>query len=185
MERVQAGHYDVVLMDMQMPVMDGYTATRGIRQWEQSHNRGPSPSSRSPPTPRAETRNKCLEAGCTDYLAKPIKKAALFAVIAEHVREATLSEERERATAESAVMVRADPAIADLIPAFMHAMRSRMDTLAQALHARVTGPFARLAIRCTARAGPSDSMPSRPSAQRLNRPPFGKMTRRYVRPWTN
>lgn len=88
-ERFQAGHYDLVLMDMQMPVMDGYTATRLIREWEQANKRRKTPIVALTAFGMAEEERKSFEAGCTDHLTKPIRKATLLAAIAEHRRNVT------------------------------------------------------------------------------------------------
>lgn len=80
-ERVKAGSCDLVLMDMQMPVMDGYTATRAIREWEQAHHRQPIPIVAVTADALKEDMQKGLEAGCTAYLTKPVKKKILLDAI--------------------------------------------------------------------------------------------------------
>jgi two-component system, sensor histidine kinase and response regulator len=75
---VQENDYDAVLMDMQMPVMDGITATRVIR----SHPRFKSlPIIAMTANAMAADREKCLEAGMNDHIGKPIDPDQLFSVL--------------------------------------------------------------------------------------------------------
>jgi PAS domain S-box-containing protein len=70
--------YNLVLMDMQMPVMDGYTATQKIREWEEQHNRPQTPIIALTSHALKGDMEKCLEAGCSDYMSKPIIKPKLL-----------------------------------------------------------------------------------------------------------
>lgn len=73
--------FDVVLMDMQMPVMDGLAATRKIREWERSHRRPPMPIIALTALVLNEELAKVQEAGCTGRLTKPIRKPTLLAAL--------------------------------------------------------------------------------------------------------
>ncbi len=84
----QASHYDIVLMDRQMPVMDGLTATRTIRAWEHDHGRTPTPIIALTASALKGDRESCLSAGCTAYLTKPIRQDVLLQAIHEQARAA-------------------------------------------------------------------------------------------------
>jgi PAS domain S-box-containing protein len=79
-----AGGFDMVLMDMQMPVMDGYAATREIRQVEQAMHWPHTPIIALTAYALSEETDAALKAGCDDYLTKPIKKATLLDAVARH-----------------------------------------------------------------------------------------------------
>ncbi|NGZ28587.1 MAG: response regulator [Magnetococcales bacterium] len=81
LEKFQKDSFDLVLMDMQMPVMDGFQATRAIRQWESQNRKKPTPIIALTAYAMKEDRQRCLEAGCDIYLAKPVRKQALMDAI--------------------------------------------------------------------------------------------------------
>jgi len=77
--------YDLVLMDMEMPIMDGYTATGLIRQWEQMQDTQPVPVIALTAYAFEEDLQKSLEAGCNDHITKPVRKEKLLKVLSEYL----------------------------------------------------------------------------------------------------
>jgi PAS domain S-box-containing protein len=73
----QDRHYDLILMDIQMPEMDGYTATRTIRQQEQDQQRPRTPIIGMTAHALMGDKDQCIDAGMDTYLPKPIVEADL------------------------------------------------------------------------------------------------------------
>lgn len=94
--------YDIVFMDIQMPLMDGYEATRHIRTWE--NEEGMQPTTIIALTAHAfeEHRRACQEAGCTDFLEKPIFREQLFQIIKRYESSELprIGDERDGRTAD-------------------------------------------------------------------------------------
>jgi|GEM_PF-458627 len=85
-DKFTSGKYDLILMDMQMPVMDGYTATRIIRSWERENHVDPTPIVALTAYAFKEDVQKSLEAGCTAHLTKPIKRMKLLEAVQKYAR---------------------------------------------------------------------------------------------------
>ena len=81
----KGGSFDLILMDMQMPVMDGYEATRQIRGLEKEEGRSAIPIIAFTAHALKEEVEKCIDAGCTFHLAKPVKKKELLKIISSFI----------------------------------------------------------------------------------------------------
>jgi CheY-like chemotaxis protein len=85
--KVTAGHFDLILMDMQMPIMDGYAATKAIRRWEEEHKQPPTPIVALTAFALKKETAKIIQAGCNAHLTKPIKKATLLELLSAYQKQ--------------------------------------------------------------------------------------------------
>jgi PAS domain S-box-containing protein len=87
-EKFTAGRFDLVLMDLQMPIMGGLAATRAIREWEKENNRQHTPILAVSANATDEHVQEAKEAGADDHVAKPIVREVLFEAIARYAGSA-------------------------------------------------------------------------------------------------
>jgi CheY-like chemotaxis protein len=120
---LQRKNIDIVLMDMQMPVMDGYETTRLIRKnpsWEQLPIIAITANSLS------GDRQKCLNCGCSSYLAKPFKSETLIREIKTYLKNQFIKGKNSDLFSQQL--------IADLMPEFMVMLSETLDDLQEAIN---------------------------------------------------
>lgn len=86
--KMEHGNFDLVLLDCEMPVMDGYSATRSLRQWEQAQGLGALYVCGVSSHASEEFKQVALDAGMTDYITKPLRMEDLRRVLDNCLRKA-------------------------------------------------------------------------------------------------
>ena len=81
LEMLNQERYDLIFMDCQMPVLDGYQATRRIRETEQREASTRIPIVAMTAHAMAGDRDQCLRAGMDDYVSKPFKTEELKSIL--------------------------------------------------------------------------------------------------------
>ncbi len=122
-QKFEAGSYDLVIMDVQMPVMDGYAATRQIRNWERKHNLKPVPVIALTAYASQQQVQKSRAAGCTTHLTKPVRKKTLLDLLQQYSHPLrTPTETRD-----------VDPRLRAKLPGYLDARRGDTQRLEEAL----------------------------------------------------
>jgi CheY-like chemotaxis protein len=112
-ERFTEAAFDLVLMDVQMPVMDGHAATEAIRALEKEHSRRAVPIIALTANAHPRDIERSLQAGCDAHLSKPISKAALIRAIEEPL-------------APAPIVVHAPEGLEEVVPQYLDARRKEL-----------------------------------------------------------
>ena len=143
-DKYKSSSYDLVLMDLQMPVMDGFEATREIRRYEKETGREPVPIIALTAHAFKEDMDKSLQAGCNEHAIKPIKKKHLLKLISRYISaEAKVAKTDKGESAPDSQstsdvkgagsIVSLDKDFAEIIPVFINDVIQSVSTMKEAL----------------------------------------------------
>ena len=148
-EKACSKPYDLVLMDLRMPVMDGYKATERIRGWEREQGRPPTPIIALTASALESELQKAIDAGCTASLRKPIPLLTLLEAVQKHAtRRCSPS-----ASPLENVVVHADASLRALIPAYLNKQREAVRKILSALDRLDYGAIGELSHKMSGTGG--------------------------------
>lgn len=124
-EKTCSNAYDLILMDVRMPVMDGYEATRRIRGWEEEQGRALTPIIALTASALESELQKAIDAGCTASLRKPIRLLTLLEAVRKHAVRA--------GSGAAKIVIHADPRLRAAIPAYLDKRREDVRAILAAL----------------------------------------------------
>jgi signal transduction histidine kinase/DNA-binding response OmpR family regulator len=148
-----AGQPDVILMDVEMPGMNGLEATRQIREREHALGRRPCMIIALSSHDDEATRQSSYEIGCDVYLSKPVTRTALLSVLKEFPRSRGISRPAAGGGVAPENIVNVDPDLKDVLPAFIESRRDVLVVMAQMLEAGDLVELRRLAHRLAGSLG--------------------------------
>lgn len=132
-EAFKAGRFDLVLIDLQMPGTDGFTATRAIRTWESAHQRPPTPILALTANAFRDAEAQSIAAGCTGFLTKPISKPQLLEALAGYSSSSpTIDSTPKEAGPSLDPAARIDQEIRQRRPKFLEYRRKDLGAMQQA-----------------------------------------------------
>ncbi|MGC2855200.1 ATP-binding protein [Novispirillum sp. DQ9] len=142
LEKFRAGRYDLVFLDIQMPVMDGFSAARAMREVEEEERPDdrPIPIVALSATALKDDRDAALEAGCNAYVVKPLRLEALSGLLKTHLPAAAAGAAEAVAVTVAPPAVAApsrkevfEPELAPLLPSFFRHLDQELDGLRRAV----------------------------------------------------
>jgi CheY-like chemotaxis protein len=129
LDKFCSGVYDLVLMDLQMPVLDGYEAIRRMRGWEEEQGRGVTPIIALTASALEADLQRALDAGATAWVRKPVRMLTLLDAVRKHAAKS----DSTKAQPPERIVVRADERLRAVIPRYLESRRKDVETILAAL----------------------------------------------------
>jgi CheY-like chemotaxis protein/HPt (histidine-containing phosphotransfer) domain-containing protein len=141
-DRLATSDFDLILMDVRMPVMDGLTATRAIRALERERGTAPIPIIALTANASSQDIESSRDAGCDTHLSKPISKFELLTAIEKYRRQPTPEETAQSGHLEP-IRIEMPQGLEDIVPGYLANRRNEVSEMIELLAA---SDFKRLSV---------------------------------------